>query len=290
MTALTCYLDESIRENVHVVAGYLAPDELWTDTFVPDLTDLLRSFSLPSSPLTEFKARDCAERRGEFKDIPERDRRALTDSVADILIEMGHTGRLLGVAAVMVHPGVVDVRGMPRAAGRRARHTMEKHGYGYSLGWCLYDALRVGAQVCGDESVRPVLDRREGFFEVANRNWEGVVSVLGGEGSVRFAVPESGDSRAQLPLQAADLLAYETRQEAWHRQSDYPLSYVLKRLVAAPYHQARVMTLDLAEPEKITELGNTPFLYKTGMHVRSLLLWHGQHFTPAVSSVSATSD
>jgi hypothetical protein len=170
---------------------------------------------------------------------------------------------------------------LTRRSASEKRYEIDKHGYGHAIGWCLYDAYNIGLKVVGDDTIQTVIDRREGFYAVAHKNWKAIVGMMKPTDAARIETPVKGDSALLYPLQAADLLAYETRGEVWHRFDDWPISHALNRLVRTNHHQARVLTLELAHSGKVKTLGDTPYLYRPGMHVRSRLLWHGEHWQPA---------
>lgn len=289
VTALAVYFDESERENVCAVAGYLAPKELWDDFFYPKWRHLLHWATRRSCPLSEFKAGDCVQGQGDFRGMPEGDRRAIVDAAADIIVEMCRTKNCIGAAAVMFHPGIIDATGLTKRQASKLRYRAQKHAYAFTLGMCLYDTLRVGLEFCGTDGIQPVLDRRDGFTQVALRNWRLIAEFLRSNG--RCEEPVSRDSRVFLALQAADLLAWETKEEAWWRlDGNYPVSHVLRRLVATNAHFARVLTPELVHSGILGRLGDTPYLYKADHNVRSPLLWHGAHFTPAKGRMILGSD
>jgi len=269
MPALTCYFDESFHEQIHVVAGYVGTAEMWQRGFSPQWRRALAS--APHS-LSEFKASDCRNKRNEFRGWTASQSDAMTRELVSVIL--AHD--CAGFAGVFFFPGIPDPED-PRA--RRERRKVELGGYGISLGLCFLTAFQVAARACGAGSVQPIVDEKHGFYDRMMLNFNGVKRMLGSMAD-RIKEPVPGDSKAFLPLQAADLLAYETHKEVLSRcELKRKPSKALMRLVEGGFHFAKLGAFaPLKEYQQALARGVKPrttehVLYKTGTPLRAAEYW-----------------
>lgn len=220
---LTCYFDESFSDSVHVVAGYVASTETWDGPFTVAWNSALRD---RSRPVSEFKASDCRQGRGDFRGWERAEREDLVFDLSDVLLMNPIAA---GFATAVVFPG--------EFRGRRDRALMNQISHGMALGMCLYQCLRTAVPFC-ERSLRVVVDAREGFYDRVLRNFEGAKGTLEAEHARKISGPFSGDSKDCPALQAADLLAYETHREVVGRQQRGTVSTTLERLALGIAHVA----------------------------------------------------
>jgi hypothetical protein len=87
--------------------------------------------------------------------------------------------------------------------------------------------------------VQAVLDNRRKFFHRVMLQYNSILKIMPEELAARMVGPIAGDSKEQMPIQAADLLAYETAKEAINRPNNAkPVRIALRRLVEAGKHYA----------------------------------------------------
>ena len=252
MAALTFYSDESFDEQLYVVAGYLGETAVWEQVFTPKWSEII---SCAPHPISEFKASDCQGRRGEFASWTREECDALTKQLVDLIIATCATGGCGGFATALVFPGIIDGSQASKAQRQAWRRNLEQVGYGRCLGLTYSDALDVGAQYvearsaaaveagnpanepCGAD-VQPIFDRKEGFTQRVLLNFQTVCDYLGPDRAKRLCTPLPGDSHQLAPLQAADLLAFETLKEVWNRCESRRVRTALNRLVTEGHHRA----------------------------------------------------
>ena len=276
---MTCYFDDSVAGGglVSVVAGYLAADQVWAE-FIPRWRKVLDA---APHEISEYKTSDCRHGVGEFKGWSKEQRDVLTTELVSVILNSGDLG---GFSTVLLWPGIPDPD-VPNPSENRRRQ--EHGGYGVVLGMTLTDTLRTATLMCGPDGVQPIvdqkdgtLDRMQGNFKVAKRI---VDTIDGPEIANRLKQPIPGDSKKLPPLQAADLLAYETGKEVMNRAEGRRVSKALERLVtgtATVIHIARVLDwgpgkdyMAALETNMRPYLTLGPFLYRSDWHVRSPGLW-----------------
>jgi hypothetical protein len=210
---VTCYFDDSATGDLQigVVAGYVAPVEVWDALFAPAWNRVLRDEG--PTALSEFKAADCASGEEEFKGWSKEQRRSLVVELVSVIRSMPI---YIGVGTAFFWPGKADSAGDKREV-RRWRRRMETRSYGMCVGQCLGDALGITLSLDGIESVQPVLDEKRKFSEIVAKNFGVVKKWIPGGHADKVSFPIEGNSKRLVPLQAADLLAYETMKEVVNR-------------------------------------------------------------------------
>jgi hypothetical protein len=98
-----------------------------------------------------------------------------------------------------------------------------------------------------------IIDEKSKFRHFVERHFDGILASLGDGAAERFTLELPGISRNLPPLQAADLLAYETYKEVKHRIAnptrDKPIgvSRALERLVGGHHHRAHCVDYKLMQ-------------------------------------------
>lgn len=210
MLTITSYCDESIRSEtgVLVLAGYMATSRQWT-VFQELWSDALRK-----DTLSEFKASDCEQGRGEFAGWCEGCRcRSCQRFVSQIA-----AARLVGVGTIInlhayepIRSQMDILRTIPRRQGGVA-----KFGDPYYLGFqqhCEQVAALAGSAP-KEEKVSYVFDRTNEYQAKCLNIFEEVKHKPGSAIGYRMGVISFDESRDYAGLQAADLFAFELRRYA----------------------------------------------------------------------------
>jgi len=232
MVALTCYFDESFDEQVHVVAGYVASDDYWDGVFTPAWRKVIDD---SPHPIAEFSAGDCFHGQKEFargKGWTRTEREDLRDELISHIID---PPGLVGIATAFCIPGKADPGDRRSPKYRRQVLTA---GYGISLGTCFLNLLPIVTRHSEITKIRTVVDKRCKFSEAVAKNWEFALRTIPPDLASKITTPATDDSKKCLPLQAADLLAFETFREVWGRCANRPVSAPLERLLAGAAHGA----------------------------------------------------
>ncbi len=234
MTNLTLYLDESFTDRTCVVAGYLGLATMWHDSFDPKWREAMAG---APRKLTEFKASDCRQRRGEFQGWHKDECDSVTQQVVSVIADACVPGDLVGFGGAIVYPAA------PTPPHRRR---IQQHGFLNCLIACLSDALDVAAgfsSATGDGTVSIVLDKRKGFWDCVVRSFNDVRGIIDPSTVGRLRDPTPGDSKNLPGVQAADLLAYELRKEIQNRIEGRRPSAALEELVTRRFHRAQCVSL-----------------------------------------------
>jgi hypothetical protein len=237
MTTMVGYFDDSRYAyekaglgSLCVIAGYVAQQEVWDREFIPRWTAALQA---APHPISEFKTSDCRQRTGEFAGWTREECDSLTKTLVGIITDHCPPKSLHGVAAVVELPDVAEY---------------ETFAFFNAFWLTTVLATAVGAHHCsaGDD-MKFVFDRqpgRQGQMELELEqalDWATELSTRRGLDRVPLRTsPEFADSRSAVPLQAADLLAYETYKElkGRHAPNARSASRALQRLVDGQTHFA----------------------------------------------------
>ena len=240
MASLVGYFDDSRYAyedaslgSICVIAGYVARHEIWEREFTPRWSSALAT---APHPISEFKTSDCRQRTGEFAGWARAECDDLTRALVDIIADHCPPKSLHGVAAVVELPDVVG---------------QESHAFFNAFWMATVIATAVAAHhsSAGDE-MKFVFDRQPGMegrmqSELQEAlDWAARLSQKRRLDPVPLrTAPEFADSRTVIPLQAADLLAYETYKElkGRHRPHSRQASRALERLVEGQLHFALCM-------------------------------------------------
>lgn len=232
VVAFAAYFDESKSRNAGIltIAGYLASVESWDSHFVPRWDSVIAG---APQPISEFKASDCRNERGEFKGWTCQERDGLTaDLVSTIIDEPRH--QIMGIGASVI----VDY-------GHIRSTVLKKKLERFAYLWCVALAVRIALvfvkRHIGNDHVQIVFDEEKhmkhritSIFDLAREQFAG-----GWAGHIRD--PHFAPSHEVAPLQAADLLAFETFTAMVHMttKSRRTPSKALVRLLEGRYHLAQ---------------------------------------------------
>lgn len=232
MVDIAAYFDESRNfdetdgsPGVVAVAGYLGPVTMWEESFTPAWRAVL---ARAPKPVSEFKAADCRHRVGEFKGWSREECDALTRDLIDVITDPAHA--LIGFGAAVL---------MQEALFTSIVRQQNRHHFAYW--WCVSgvtrDAINLARHQPGEvDTLQCVFDEEKDLWSQATQGF-GHVRESSGEFAKRVLPPMSGRSHDLPPLQAADLLAYETYKELRNRHEGRDPSRALVRLVSSKWHQ-----------------------------------------------------
>lgn len=229
MSTLIGYFDDSRDHGMFVAAGYIASATIWerfSDEWAKILDDAPR-------PLSEFRASDCRHRRGDFSGWSKHETTELTKDLVSLITDPEMTPMV----------GVGDGVFTPRA-DRSLRASLRKMSYRINSTMVIGQALMLATEINECSEVRIVFDE-QGKLEHLAREAAGSAETLFGEefeGVLRR--PRFAQSHTTIPLQAADLLAYETLKEVRNRIEDREVSTALERLTRGRRHVGRYLNLD----------------------------------------------
>ena len=193
MAMYRAYFDESTGNDspILVVAGFLADDRLW-GRFEPEWKAVLNEWGL-----TAFHASHFATRKKEFRGMSESDRQGLIGRLLDVIRRQVQFG-----FATVVH--IKDYNSVFQGMER------VEAGSAYAL-CCLSCAFQVGEWAKLNDQAEPV----GFFFDDGNpRAGEALTALLAQKKDPTLSEYKIGgiafdDDERLVPLQAADLAAYE---------------------------------------------------------------------------------
>ena len=276
------YIDDSWSpgDRVFALAGYIAPVALWERDFVPRWANLLAS---APAPLSEFHTVDCRHRRGEFSGWSKGQCDAITKDIVTLIADELPHAHFLGFG------GAIALGGNPHPDYRRM---WQEQAFRLALLWFMANALQVGMRATPPGAkLHIVIDNKPGFYNVLHAAWDEWASIAFGDGIAKLATPQFANSHDELPLQAADLLAYETAHEAKQRISEAPreVSQALRRLCAGKHHQANCIWYEdlQARMEHRRETGVVP--EGRTMLFHSDFPWRGSNQWPELPGEPSTS-
>ena len=230
--SITCYFDDSYRfddkgrSGVFAVAGYIGSTEMWDEELSPGWAAVMNS---APHLLTEFKAADCRSLQGEFQGWSREECDEITKALIDVIAAPRYKGRLMGIGSAVE---------IPWTKSSTVRKKLLRWGYLWCIGNVMLSALEWAKRLDGWGAVHFIFDRQKGLQGPAEKIYDAICDSdeTGTAGLLR--VPQFEDSRHLAPLQAADLLAYETYKELYNRTADNPrpVSMALQTLVNATLH------------------------------------------------------
>jgi hypothetical protein len=245
VVAFSAYFDESkSRERgILAVAGYLAPTEQWDQEFTPAWNLVLEN---APHRISEFKAADCNSGKGEFAAWTKRERISFRGLLVSALVNRAPA---IGIGAA----AAIDYAS---ADTRRDKIKLERAAYLWCVTFMVKHVLSVVKDQLGEDRVHILWDDEKHMkpkiikmFGAARRQfaveWENKVR------DVDFA-----PSDEVLPLQAADLLAFETFKAMANRLAGFPRKprKTLRRLLSGSTHVAHYFSLsDWLNPASITD-------------------------------------
>ena len=236
MGMLICVLDDSGSNKegpVFVLAGYAAPVSSW-EGFSRRWQELLNK----EPKLAYFKMKEAHGLRGEFKGWRVEDRDARVMEFADVIKQ---TERAIGITSAIFWE---DFRQVCAEFPDVPLHPYDMlfHGSMAVLhGYCRRNGVK--------EKIDFVLDEQGKWAERAVRAYESSLPIFTDEEKQLMGkLPIHSSDKEFLPLQAADLIAWQTRRFCEENKEPDPL---------APIEAFTVNSTALRQLEKIETLYNT---------------------------------
>src|SRR5258706_4136255 len=194
---LTAYLDESghpSSSQVFAIAGYVATSEEW-DRFAARWIDVLRSYGV-----NEFHTVDCAHRRGAFEGWSKERRSVLYEDLVLLIT----TSDISGVATAVVVEDLKTVR-------EEMRIRIDE--YFLCLEHCFASFVNDAKErnIPDDEWIAYVLEDQPQFSGRAVNTYNLMKRRADWESRFRLGPIATAPKNKYVPLQAADVLAYETQ-------------------------------------------------------------------------------
>lgn len=177
-------------------------------------------------PLTEWKSSDSGALSGEFKNWSRAETGEFTIKVVDEITSHPY-GSMLGFGTVILGPDYQD---------KRLAKAFEEH----ALRLCLINIVgaicRYALNFEKPEAIHFWCDEQPKFEGRIRQAWRSVVQ--GSWYPVHLDPPEFGRSHDEVPLQAADLLAYEIRKDLKNliARPERPRNMSLHRLIKGHPH------------------------------------------------------
>lgn len=236
MSSWALYIDDSRDHGFYVLAGYVAPIDSWTGPIDSAWRHILDS---AWGPVAEFKASDCEQGRGSFKGWSREERTTLSHQLAGVLTEPQN--RVYGFACAVL---------VPRARTLKQRHAFERLSYSVCLMTLIGESLKELKQITDYVRLHIYLDKQAKVARLVPLAFR-IGQNLFADGFVGcICAPEFRDSVETVPLQAADLLAYETLKEIRNRRArpQKPVRETLSILTSRRPHLGRFVNFDAAVP------------------------------------------
>lgn len=266
VVSLTAYFDESERGGEYAVAGYLSHTEMWDQVFQKPWMHLIEN---AVHPISEFKASDCRAQEGEFAPWARPECNDLTKGCVDVVINAVGTKHLVGFGAAVAIPEAFK------------SDTFSQSAFGLCVGIVFSQAILLFKKMrtSDTDELLIVVDEKRGFHRKMMESFETVRDGVHGLSFIER--PVSRQSHRFPGLQAADLLAYETRKEIQSRIEACrdeappirPVSKALERLVEGRQHFAQVIDAPFLMLSKVARERNQPppepkSLYSSGYGIR----------------------
>ena len=205
---INCYFDDSRGDHVHAIAGYIGVAEAWDGQFADDWRAILAS---GPSPLSEFKSSDCRHLAREFRgwDRAEANRVAL----ACLHALGGPDSPVLFGVGVAIHL-------------RADEHSsddvvLEQVGLRIAFMEIIAVVLHMARHFGASDTVQCICDEQPGLQGVLHDAFAHARGIVMRSGAAcRISHLQFEDSKELIPLQAADMLAYETRKDLLNRMEE----------------------------------------------------------------------
>jgi len=231
VVALAGYFDDSknANEGIFAVAGYLSTVELWDEGFAPAWQAVLDS---APHPLAEFKAADCRHKCEQFEGWTKSECDAITERFVSVIVGQAIPD-VVGIGAA-VH--IENFSEIPK----EQRDRFERFAYLLCFGAVIHGVCQLSAKYVEDDDIRMIFDEQDELESRARAVFEDVRGLVPENLRSQVHKPLFEPSHRVLPLQAADLLAYETYKEMKNRAEIpvRPVSMALQRLVEGKLHAA----------------------------------------------------
>ena len=204
-----CYLDDSRGSRRNAIAGYLGPMESWDRCFVPVWSELLRS---APHPITEYKSSAIRNLKGEFseeKGWTKDEAEAFSIRAIQTLADSVAIPELYGIGTAMI---------APRTEGKKDAVLHEAQAITLCFSTILVNAINfLRRWVPRVTSLQVVHDEQPGMKGKLSDAFDDAKRIVADDCPFQINGLDFRHSHELLPLQAADILAHETRRELLKR-------------------------------------------------------------------------
>jgi hypothetical protein len=201
---LKAYLDESAdgtSEHVFVVAGWLGHSGVW-EKFIPRWCKRVLSEGVERFHMTR-----CNSGHEEFHGWPDGRRNALIADLIALICEFELTGFGAGIL-------LEDYRGVKQANPAAKANIWLNNPYFITFNWCIQEMCLAHR----GEQIAILNDRHEGVEFRLGEYFNQISDEPAVVYSKQLSSLTFGNSKDQIPLQAADLVAWEVRRELLRRK------------------------------------------------------------------------
>lgn len=227
---VSCYFDDSRGDGVHAIAGYVGRADLWDGEFVDRWCEALSS---GPRPISEYKTSHNRHLAGEFNGWT-RDQ-ANEVALNCLHVVGGLEPRVFGVGAAIYLPA--DEHSSPPLV-------LEQVALRIAFMEILAVVLNLAQSIGAEHTVQCVCDEQPGLQGLLQDTFAKAREFAMRDAPCRISHLQFEDSKEVLPLQAADILAYETRKDVLNRmeQPQRPRSRALRYLVRSQPHLGWALT------------------------------------------------
>lgn len=211
----TVFLDESgthSGSNAAVVAGYISNDTEWGE-FIKEWGQILKSEGVEYFHMTDFESR-----YGQFDGWTEERKRTFLNKLLNVINQHA----FVGVGTIITKQSFDSLS--------EPSQCLCENMYGLAAMFCWWELGRI--LVKADAWMNLVMGRGAKGFDAINLIYQEDSRFREWNEGTRIRALSTADMREFLPLQAADMLAYELWKE-WNRRSDKSgrdIRYPLKQL------------------------------------------------------------
>ncbi len=257
VVAVAAYFDDSRKGGIYAVAGYVGLVDVWDDAFAPVWNATIKQAPYP---ITEFAASDCNSGMAEFRPPWTKEQRdGLTVNLVSHIVDQ-HMPHIMGIGAAVTLPNFLD--------NEAQRAKWERYAYLLCAGTVVSHVAVLCRRMLAQDSVLFVFDEQKGMQGKAQEMFDEVKEDVQTRGQLLCDVagPLFRPSHLNAPLQAADLLAFETYKELENRSVEPPIKQriSLRRLVEGRPHYAHyydAATLRKLKAGKVDIYADIPKVY-----------------------------
>lgn len=248
VVAVAAYFDDSQDGGTTAIAGYIGPVPMWDNHFSPAWWNVIRA---APHPIREFKAADCRHMTGEFREGLGWTRGqcdALTKDVVSVIVNPRSDVLGIGAAATFTDEELQSNEFRSKLPDVDFEE-LKRRVLNFSRTWCAtmvaHHALRLAENHLGEDRIQIVYDEASDSQSKMQTMFGVLRNLVRPEYSERIRPPHFLPSHELAPLQAADLLAYETYKEVKNRSESPPRapSRALARLAEGRPHIAHYFRL-----------------------------------------------
>jgi len=232
------YVDDSFdREfGLYVLSAYIGDADIFDTALSPAWREVIKN---APHPLKEWHSTNHANASEEFSNKVgwnNNERKQIITDIVSVITDDMPKDKLFGCASIVTFPGRISDDEF---------EFYEEAGFTCNLLEIIQQIFSTARLLLEpEETVQVVLDEKPKVKGLVDRYFYKTLEKIDKSIAARIHYPMFRHSHELEPLQAADLLAYETFKEAKSRVYERrPVRIPLRRIVAAHAHQARCSTV-----------------------------------------------